>query len=32
MYVVDLWRKQADASESVEAMLDLAEKWKPLIG
>jgi predicted phage terminase large subunit-like protein len=30
MYLCDLWRKQADSGEWIEAWCDLVLKWKPL--
>jgi len=30
IYLLDLWRKQADSSEWVEAFCDLVTDWKPL--
>jgi predicted phage terminase large subunit-like protein len=30
LYIVDMWRAQATPDKSVEAMLDLAERWKIL--
>lgn len=30
LWLLDLWRKQADSAEWVESMLDLVRKWKPI--
>jgi len=30
MYVLDLWRKQADSAEWVEVFCDLVREWKPI--
>ncbi|MDP4005641.1 phage terminase large subunit [Methylobacterium sp. NEAU K] len=30
MYVLDLWRKQADSAEWIGAFCDLVKKWRPL--
>lgn len=31
IYLVDLWRGQADSDKWVEQMLDMVERWKPLM-
>ena len=30
MYLLDLWRAQADSSQWIEAFCDLVDKWKPI--
>ena len=30
IYIVDLWRGQAAPDESIDAMIDLMQKWKPM--
>lgn len=30
LYVLDLWRKQADSAEWIESLADLVLKWRPL--
>jgi len=32
MYLLDMWRAQADSATSVAAFLDLLQKWKPVLG
>jgi predicted phage terminase large subunit-like protein len=31
LYVLDLWRKQADAATNVEALLELVRHWRPMV-
>ena len=30
IYIMDLWRKQADPAVSIDAMIDMMETWKPM--
>ena len=30
LYLLDMWRKQADTATSVDAFLDLARRWRPI--
>jgi hypothetical protein len=31
IFVLDAWRRQADAATSVDALLDMVRDWKPLV-
>jgi predicted phage terminase large subunit-like protein len=31
IFVLDVWRKQADAATSVDALLDMVRDWKPMV-
>ena len=31
IFVLDVWRRQADAATSVDALLDMVRDWKPLV-
>ena len=31
LWLIDMWRKQADSAESVDALLDLVQRWKPIV-
>jgi predicted phage terminase large subunit-like protein len=31
LWLIDMWRRQADSAESVDALLDLVQRWKPIV-